>query len=122
VNDLIAALRAAIDATERAIDAYERHRAGDTPCINHADQDPGDYSPHDTCHRHIVTFRAAPYSDMEFGRRRCVADRKLLDAYVEIADNPQRLHDPALHLQWNVLRSVIYTVAEGYSLNVEEYR
>jgi ABC-type nitrate/sulfonate/bicarbonate transport system substrate-binding protein len=83
-DDLVARIRAALDAEERALYDYEAHRA-DGVHLNYAGQDPEAYDAYDSCYRCIETARAARYRDVEAGRRMVAAHRKMLE-WVE--ENP----------------------------------
>jgi hypothetical protein len=77
VSDLVEFLRARMDATERAIIEYRKHRElGDH--VNYEGQDPKDYDEYDTCARCIATAEAVPYRDVEFGLADVAAKRQIV--------------------------------------------
>jgi hypothetical protein len=66
--------------------------------------------------------RIAQIADAHFGRHdpvRVLAEvaavRRLVDAYAALDADRARLTDAAMHLQWNVLRTVVQTLALPYA-------
>jgi hypothetical protein len=47
--------------------------------------------------------------------RELAAKRRMIDWYVELDVDPQRLSDPPTQLTWNVLAAVVRTIAAVYS-------
>ena len=77
MSKLVEKLKAAIDADERAIQAYEDHRRNG-PCINYEGQDPADYDEHDSCSTHVATAEACRYRTPEAGRAMVAAHREIM--------------------------------------------
>lgn len=94
MTEIIAKLRAALDDDERAIDAYEAHRAAEGRCVNFEGQDPADYTQFDSCAVHIATYKVCRYGDMGFGRRQVAAIRKILDLHQRYP-NPYNTNESA---------------------------
>lgn len=84
MDDLVSFLKARLDEQKAALIAYRDHRAGLTPCVNWAGQDPEDYTEWDSCSEHIRTGNATNYGgSVDYGMADIDAKRKLLDWLVE---------------------------------------
>jgi hypothetical protein len=66
----------------------------------HLDEDERDLDPANPYEAHILHWVAAA--------------RKVLAGFEAVANNPDRLTDAALHLQFNVLRQVVEAIASVY--------
>jgi hypothetical protein len=82
-DDLIAFLRAQLDAEEAALIARRDGHPGE--CLNYEGQDPDGYDGYDSCYLHLRAAEATPYRDVEFGLAEVDAKRRILDWLVDCA-------------------------------------
>lgn len=103
VDDLVAFLRAVLDQQEAALVALREHRAGQTPCVNYAGQDPGSYDRYDSCSEHLRLGAAVDYRDPEFGLAEVEAKRRTLDRYESLLNATSAGGNSAAVGRWSVL-------------------